>query len=38
MIIAVAMNVIDPTALEKSYLLYASVTYSAWTFKDYQII
>ena len=30
MIIAIAMNVSDHTALKKSYLLYVSFTYSAW--------
>ena len=37
MIIAIAVNVNDHTALKKSYMLYVSSTYSAWTFKDYPI-
>ena len=35
--IAIAMNVSGHTALKKSYLLYVSFTYSAWTFKGYPI-
>ena len=35
MITAIAMNLSDHTALKKSYLLYVSFTYSAWTFKEY---
>ena len=38
MIIAIAMNVSDHTALKKSYLLYVNFTYSAWTFRVYPII
>ena len=38
MIIAIAMNVSDHTGLKKSYLLYVSFTYSAWTFKEYPIL
>ena len=38
MIIAIAMNVSDHTALKKSFLLYISFTYSAWTFKGYPIL
>ena len=38
MITAIAMNVSDHTALKKSYLLYVSFTYSAWTFKEYPIL
>ena len=34
MIIAIAMNVSDHTALKKSYLLYVSFTHSAWTLKE----
>ena len=37
MIIAIAMNISDHTALKKSYLLYVRFTYSAWTFKGYPI-
>ena len=36
-VIAITMNVSDHTALKKSYLLYVSFTYSAWTFKGYPI-
>ena len=35
MIIAIAMNVSDHTALKEPYLLYVRFTYSAWTFKGY---
>ena len=35
MIIAIATNVSDHTDLKKSYLLYVSFTYSAWTFKGH---
>ena len=35
--IAIAMNVSDYTALEKSYLFYVRFTYSTWTFKGYPI-
>ena len=38
MIIAITTNVSDHTALKKSYLLYVSFTYSAWTFKEYPIL
>ena len=38
MIIAIAMNVSDQTALKKPYLLYVSFTYSAWAFKGYPIL
>ena len=38
MITAIAMNVSDHTALNKPYLLYVSLTYSAWTFKEYSIL
>ena len=38
MIIAIAMNVSDHTALKKSYLLYVNFTYSARTFKDYLVV
>ena len=34
---AIAINASDHTALKKSYLLYVSFTYSAWTFKGYPI-
>ena len=36
--IAIAMNVSDHTALKKSYMLYVSFTYSAWTFKGSPIL
>ena len=38
MIIAIAMNVSDHTALKKSYVLYVSFTYSAWAFEEYPIL
>ena len=38
MIIAIAMNVSDHAASKKSYILYVSFTYSAWTFKGYPIL
>ena len=38
MIIAIAMNLSDHTALKKSYLLYVSFAHSAWTFKGYPIL
>ena len=38
MVIAIAMNVSDHTALKNSYLLYVSFAYSAWTFKEYSIL
>ena len=37
MIIAIAMNLSYHTSLKKSYLLYVSLTYSVWTFKEYPI-
>ena len=37
MIIAIAMNVSDRTALKKSSMLCLSFTYSAWTFKVHPI-
>ena len=35
MIIAIAMNVSDHTALKEPYLLHVRLIYSAWTFKGY---